>query len=363
MAIKARRKAIARARIKKTGAEAIKLDRGFEYFAREFHIEVESRQSLDIVKKYVRDNFSKKDSNAILKTEDWNLKRSRVGAYCYWLSLGNDAPEDTVQFMQEYFKDLIAKGSLIVKEIQKIEKKQTVKPSIQDRMREQLSEIIGHLDAEFDDLPADPKFFDFLKIKNVPQVHISKIRSYYEPILAEYKQLTQRKCSEDLKEGYSHLSKEDLKRSINWLTTLMTDLDAYEGTKKATRKRRVSKPKSADKLVQNVKYKKEDTTYKVTSIDPINIIDASILYVFNAKTRVFTVYKTDGKLSMKGTTLQNFDDKESFSIKLRKPQEILPQVLKTTERKIDKMLGELNVKRTTPNGRINADTVILRANK
>ena len=352
-----------RARVTKTGAEAIKLDRGFEYFAREFHFEVEPKLCGEIVKKHVRLKFPKKDATAILKNEEWKIRRSRVAAYCYWTDLGNEAPDETVQFMKQFFAELAADGAAIVKETKQIEKKKAYKPSIQERMREQLSELIGHLDCEFDDLPKDPKFFDWLKAKNVARVHIGKIRSYYEPILAEYEELATRGCSEDLKEGYSHLSKTDINKSIKWLQTLMADLDAYEGTKKATRKRRVSKPKSADKLVQKVQYKKDDATYKVTSIDPINIIDASVLYLFNTKSRVLTVYKTDGKLSMKGTTLQNFDDKESFSIKLRKPEEILPKVLKTTERRIDKMLSELKVKRSTPTGRINADTVILRANK
>ena len=195
------------------------------------------------------------------------------------------------------------------------------------------------------------------------QTHVGKIRSYYEPIVAEYEVLSGKRVPDDLKEGYSNLSKKDVKNSLAWLQALMSDLNSYESTKKASRKRRVAKPVSASKIVAKLKYKKDDTAFKISSIDPINIVDSTVLYVFNTKYKTFGVYKTDGSLTVKGSTIQQFDEKESFVITLRKPEDILPQILKTTERKIDKLLDGLTTKRQKATGRINGDTVILRAIK
>jgi len=62
-----------------------------------------------------------------------------------------------------------------------------------------------------------------------------------------------------------------------------------------------------------------------------------------------------------GSTIKNFDDSLSKTSRLRKPQDVLPEVLKLTPKQMDKRVWDkLTTKISVPNGRINKDCVLLR---
>lgn len=358
------RKRKQRAKSLKSGAAAIPTTKGYRYFSAAFHTDVESKDWSKIIKSYVRKTYPKGKAAAILKNEEWRYNRSHVAAYCYWSNLDSvdPAPEETTTWMNNFFSNL----ERISKEIKTEKKKEDKKkneyvPTIQDRMREQLSTIIGDFDDMFDKNNSPPKAFEYLKKINCPQVHISKIRSYYLPIQKEFETLTSKTCPDDLKEGYVHLSKKDIKARLKWFDSLFADLDSYENVKRASRKTRTPKPKSADKLIKSLKYQKEDSTFKLASINPINIIGSEILFTFNTRYKKLTMLVSDGPLSVKGTTVTNFDTVKSFTIILRKPNDILPIITKGTIKKIDRTLENLKTKKYEANGRINPNTILLRA--
>ena len=360
-----KRRKPARLRVKKTGAAACPTDKGYDYFKRIFHIDVESKECHDIIKGYVRNRFDKRKAQAILKNEDWRYNRNHVAAFCYWTgTLNLPVEKDSSDWFKDFFEDLIQRGSKIVKEEVKEEKKlkNVYVPTIQDRMRDQLSDIIGELEVWLDNVSGEkPKFFDWFKSKKIPQMHLSKIRSFYEPQKAEFELLSSKKCPDDIKEGYTNLSKKDIKNYVMWFDTLFADLDAYGNMKKAGRKTRAPKPKSADKLVKSLKFKKEDAELKIASVNPINIIGSTCVFAFNTKYRILSVYIADGPISVKGSTLTNFNPEKSFSMKLRKPEEVLPNIMKGTVARVQKILDNLTTKKYEATGRMNADTVILKA--
>ncbi len=107
----------------------------------------------------------------------------------------------------------------------------------------------------------------------------------------------------------------------------------------------------------------ENKEYKIVSINPADIIGADQLWVFNTKYRMLKKFQAMGPsgLSVKGTTLQGYNPDESIQKKLRKPDEILPQVLSGGKRVMKKLMGEINSKESPiSNGRINGDTILLR---
>lgn len=360
-----KRRKPARLRVKKTGAAAIPTEKGHDHFQRKFHIDVEPKECHDIIKGYVTKRFDKRKAQAILKNDDWRYNRTHVAAFCYWTqTLNLPVGQETSDWFKGFFEDLIQRGSKTVKEEIKEEKKlkNVYVPTIQDRMKEQLSDIIGELEVWLDNISDEqPKFFDWFKAKKIPQMHLAKIRSFYELQKAEFELLSSRKCPDELKEGYTNLSKKQIKNYVMWFDSLFTDLDAYANMKKATRKTRTPKPKSADKLVKSLKFKKEDTELKIASVNPINIIGSTCVFSFNTKYRILSVYISDGPISVKGTTLTNFNPEKSFSMKLRKPEDVLPNLMKGTMSKVQKMLDGLTTKKYEATGRMNADTVILKA--
>jgi len=67
-----------------------------------------------------------------------------------------------------------------------------------------------------------------------------------------------------------------------------------------------------------------------------------------------------GPLGIKGTSLTGFDAAKSAGKTLRKPEEKLKEFAKATKIQLRKFLEEIKATETLGNGRINADTVLLR---
>jgi hypothetical protein len=190
---------------------------------------------------------------------------------------------------------------------------------------------------------------------------VAPVRQVIEGWLLDYEDAYHKRCEQAV-EGYSHLKRPELNHRIKACQDMLLDLDRIKSAAKATRKTRVKKPQAADKQVRNVKYKTEDANFKLASINPVQIIGKTRLYTFNTKTRTLTEYITqsvDG-FQISGSTIKNIDPVNSRQVKLRKPDEFLPMVLSKTVKQIDTEWKKLTTKSSQPNGRLNADTILLR---
>lgn len=117
-----------------------------------------------------------------------------------------------------------------------------------------------------------------------------------------------------------------------------------------------------EQIVSKVNYLKEDKIYGFSSIEPSKIIGVSQLWVFNVKLRKVGVYfaQDAGGLSIKGSTILNFDDKLSVAKTVRKPKETVTEILKSGKAAIKTAFGKINSKQNLLTGRINSDTILLR---
>ena len=151
----------------------------------------------------------------------------------------------------------------------------------------------------------------------------------------------------------------------NFVTALVTDAEKFLTGKNATRKPRAKKITPATKQVEKVIYQKENAEFKVTSTPPVNIIGAMEVYLFNTKTRVIKYLACERRegFAVRGTTILHFDSEQSFKKKLRKPELTLTSLAKSTKAKALKELKALKTAQTPADGRINADTVILKVLK
>jgi hypothetical protein len=143
---------------------------------------------------------------------------------------------------------------------------------------------------------------------------------------------------------------------------IATDAEKLASNKSAARKPRKKKPVSFEKKVKNLKFKKDDIDNKLVSIDPVKIVGAEKLWIYNTKTRKLGVYvATDAAgLDVKGSAIQNYKYGESVSKTLRKPKDVLSRVLDGGKIVLRKVMGEINSKPVELNGRINKDTILLR---
>ena len=93
------------------------------------------------------------------------------------------------------------------------------------------------------------------------------------------------------------------------------------------------------------------------------IPQAGWLWTYNIKTKRLTEFKTASTegFEVRGSTLQRWDEEFSRTSVLRKPLDVLPQILNKSIKQIDNVWKGLTTKITKPTGRINKDTILLRA--
>jgi len=244
-------------------------------------------------------------------------------------------------------------------------KKPNVHEIMQEKVREKvLIELEGMLDSWCTTNTKVVKFplVTVMRGENIPVSATGEVKEWLTKQRNEYNEAFEKTCDQ-MVEGYSYLSKAALRNRIKALDEMLNELVLYKSSKAASRKPRVKKPKSAEKQVQRVKYMAESKDYSMRSCDPTRIIGANAFFIFNTKYRRLTVFKAKNRdgFTVNGTSIKDFDEDNSFSLTLRKPQDYLPIIAAKTERQIEKALDELKTKRKSANGRINQDTILIRA--
>lgn len=239
-------------------------------------------------------------------------------------------------------------------------------PTIQDRMNEKTADTIGELEGHYDEFINNPKYsfspYSYLVANNVAQSQLSKYEEVYQARFNELK-LAFEKADEQLQEGYSHYKTADFKRIFAFIDQILNDVIQYRGLKKATKKVRAPKSVSKEKVVSKLKYAKEDKVLRLISINPADIIGAQELWVYNTKTRKLGKYVADslkGPLNVKGTGIIGYDEHKSVTKTLRKPADTLKEFSKATKIQLRKFLEDIKATEAKLNGRINAETVLLR---
>lgn len=361
------------------------------------HYEVESKDWLNKIKEHIKNNYDKKIVANINRLPDWKIGGASHWACTAFLLEANPSivPDAYKEGINKWILSLSEEGAKVAEE-KKAEEKAKSKayvPSIQERIAEQSFDYAEDIDEWLegfivDKESFDPKGFDFkshFAKKGVTQAHARKMRKFYETELDDFRELERmptagqlKKMDEreadlwaQLKEGYTHIKKADIKKYTEAIESLLEALDFVIEQSKAKRKPRVAKPKSADKLVAKIKYLKIDDKYKLTSVNPVEIVGANELWVFNVKTRKLGKYiaaNIDPKgmaregtgLSVKGTTIEGFDETASIQKTLRKPEEQLKAFKAAGKVALRKFLDEIATTDTKLNGRINADTVLLK---
>ena len=317
----------------------------------------------------------------------------------HWQSLAGTMGEikPASAFIKARLEEAIEKGKTVVVQEAAEEKAKanTYVPTIQERIAEQARTASEAIDDWLEGFITDkkkfnPKGFDFkshFTKMGVTQAHARKLMGFYEAQLAEFRELQNMPTAaqmkkmdpkevdllEQLKEGYSHLTKQDVSNYVTALETLVDACTLVVDASKATRKTRTPKPKSADKLVSKLKYCKVDNKNSLASINPTEIVGANELWVFNTKTRKLGKYvaqnidpsgmaRAGSGLSVKGATIIGFNEELSVQKTLRKPELQLKEFKNSGKVALRKFLENINTTDTKLNGRINADTVLLKVN-
>jgi len=273
-------------------------------------------------------------------------------------------------YNQNWIDDFFIRLKMKVQPITETKVTETKTISIQERVAEKTRDYIGEIEGAIDDCFYTKEFknvfdpYELMRSLEIKGAHTKHIVPVYEKKLEEIEIVIKGK-DEQLVEGYSFLSKKQLKDYASLLKRIIDDCGRIAHTAKLTRAPRKKKVKPVDKVIEKLQFKKEDNEYKTASINPVDIIGASQLWVFNTKTRKLGCYNaTDsGGLNIKGTTLINFNEETSVHKTIRKPEVVLPATLKSGKVALRKVLPDINAVEQALTGRINSDTILLRVIK
>jgi len=337
----------------------ISLYRALSWYSNQKDWKDSKKYTLDFVKrsKYSKEIFEK------LSSASEDLYKN-LGFICRMISRGADI--DRQEWIDSRIDEIVNFSSTSIIDSNLVPKTET--KSIQDRVFDQASlyiaEIDGHVDDYIKNRTSNFKCYDWLVTNTIKPIYMSQIKDHYTPLFDEINFAIQKE-DEQLVESYSHWSKKELSEYLKFVGGIISDCSNYGSNVKTTRKTKKKKVISADKKVAKLQYKKEDTESKIVSVNPTEIISATQLWIYNTKYKKLGVYYANDEsgFSIKGTTIDNFNDITSISKTLRKPLEVLPLVAKGKKTDLKKIMSSIKTKEDKLTGRINSETILLKVVK
>ena len=362
----------------KTGLNAVPFEKGFNYTLNYFHLEIDRKEYGGILKTYIKNNYNKTQVSQMFANPDWKFQTySHLACTAYWINTKQNIHckkytqeniDNYINGLPEYCNVLMEEGKPLLKEkkLKAVESKNVISLSPQQRLQNKISDTIMQDLLELEDEWIEGKdttldVYNQFKLHGLGGSATLPVRTVIEGWLLDYEDAYHKRCEQAI-EGYSHLKRPELNRRIKECNNILLDLDRIKSATKALRKVKIKRPISADKQISRIKYKKEDNDFKLVSINPVQIVGASLLYTFNTKYKILTEFTTQSPtgLQISGSTIKGFDPENSRTIKVRKPESILSVVMSKTTNQIDKEWKTLTTKTTSANGRINNDTILLR---
>jgi hypothetical protein len=320
-------------------------------------------------------DFTKEQIALFKKTKDWRCNLT-VGALVANMLKG--MPDSRPGFNEgrstsKYIKDSIAKileeGKNDVEEEEDTTKPVIPAATIQDRLRETAGKMSEEIDYALDEFSINPDAFDpkaikvlnLLKAKEAKAAHARIIKGFYTRSYEELQEAQLGEC-EQLKEAYGHLSKPQLKKLIAFYHEIISACDMLGQEAKVNRKPRAKKTQPKEKIVAKLKYAKTNEQLKLVSINPVEIIGAKELWVYNTKSRKIGKYVASEylELGVKGTSITGFNENLSVQKTLRKPEEQLKEFKAAGKVQLRKFLDDIRAVDIKLNGRINEDVILLR---
>lgn len=323
--------------------------------------------------KYAKDElkYSKDKLDLLSVSPDWSCKL-QSGALLRMRSRGLTLRDSEFQFIKTNLDEMERLGIKALKESVEEEQDDTPKApviSVQDRIKFKVgATVLEDLDYKLDEwINGDSPSID---VYEAMKAHILPAQASRYVIEWAQKHMDEileaiNKTDEQVVEAYSHLSTKRKKEFVKWYEGIIADAQRFGTNTKVVRKTRAKKPVSIEKQLSKLKYLKESPENKLVSINPSQIIGATELWTYNVKYKALTRYIAESGMGfeIKGTTLIKYDTNTSQTRKLRKPEITLAEVLSSSKTKGAKAFAALTTKPSEPNGRINEDTIILKANK
>ena len=327
--------------------------------------------------------YAREDINAIRKTKDKYFNGTVVGvAACLVNGMpsvhaGFNQGRDTTAWLSKEIEKVLKAGADDLdddEDAPKVEKPVVYVPNIQERLREASGSMSEELDAAIDNFIMDPNSFDpkafrivsLLRGKGAKAAHARYIKLYFARGYGELLELASGNAEEQLREGYKHLPRKNVKKLIEFYESIMSACEQIAAEAKVLKKPRAKKIKPAEQVVAKLKFCIKDDKLGIVSAPPASIVGAQGVVVFNVKTRKIGYYiaSSSAGLGVKGTSLIDFTDKSTQKTLRKPPEQIKEFKEQNTQKRFETWYAKsVKTTETQLNGRFSEDVVILKVYK
>ena len=324
----------------------------------------DNKQAKTFVVEYMASIGRPKEEISLIVSSDASIP-VQLGWVARMMCMGYEPSDTFKNFFVKEFKTVIETAKKTKKPKATTVTSTAPVVSIQDRIREKASEEVGEIEGLVDDFIAGgckspPDMQSYLKNRALSSVVQKRMCESFIKRSKEFED-AMNTSDADIKEAYSNFSKVQLRKIKEFYDAIVAETNRAAESK-PTRKARKVKEKPASVIASKVQYMKDFAELNLKSVLPEKIIGANQVWLYNTKTKLLGMYNADNAkgLTIKGTTIQNFNTETSTGKRLRKPEVTVKQVLDGGKIVLKKLLDGLTTKPAELTGRINSDTIIVR---
>jgi hypothetical protein len=242
--------------------------------------------------------------------------------------------------------------------------------TIQDRLRDKVSECAGEMDGLFDEfiasgakLNADYKPVMLMRSMNIAPQMVNDIKQIWTRKLVEFEEAVAGKDA-DLVQGYGYLSKVQLRNCVKFCELVISDCGAYVQIKKVERKPRKVKAVPPEKRAAKFKHVMEFAELKLKGLPAASLVDKAEAWLYDTKKRKLIHLVADSHtqaFTIKSNSIIGYSTVESQQKTLRKPADVLKALGAAGKPAARKIYKDLTTTETPFNGRGTENLIILKS--
>lgn len=326
------------------------------------------KEAKDCIVDWLSRNDRTQEAKEFNRIPEAAVHKIGIGWVCRANLLGLALTDAEVATINATIADYIAAGKS-VKEVVEVAEVAVIRPNIQDRLREKMSEAAGELEGMYDEMiraggrmSADYKPISLLRSLNVAPQLIGTVKQVWERRLEELQAVAAGKDA-DLVEGYAHYGKLQVRNFIKFAEQVIADCGSYVQIKKSEKKPRAKKAVPPEKVVARFKYAREFAELKLKSESATKLVGASEAWLYDSAKRKLIHVVADthlGTFTVKGSAIVGFDPAATVQKTLRKPAEQIKSITGVGKPAARKAFKDIKSTEVRFNGRGNDNLIILK---
>jgi hypothetical protein len=327
------------------------------------------KDAREMIVNYLETHGRKADVRTLKRIPDSSI-RLTTGWLCRMSIVGLELTESEQSKLDSLLAEILeAKQDEVVEEVAVVEDA-VPKITIQDRLREKVSECAGEMDGMFDEfitsgakLNADFKPVSLMRSMNIAPQMVNDIKQIWQRKLVEFEQAVEGNTP-DLVQGYGFLSKVQLRNCVKFCELVISDCGAYQQIKKVERKPRKVKAVPPEKRAAKFKHIVEFAELKLKGLPAASLVDKAEAWLYDTKKRKLIHLVADSytqAFTIKSNSVIGFSTVESQQKTLRKPADVLKLLGAAGKPAARKIYKELTTTETPFNGRGTENLIILKS--